>query len=100
MLHPGTWGLGNGTVIKADGSRGTLPLSTAEIVIIGIHLPDCCLTNKTRVGQDPKGLEDLTGLTELQRQAAEAAERMDLERVNSFDNFGASDEAPDEWTAL
>ena len=50
--------------------------------------------------QDPKWLEDLTGLTELQRQAAAAAEHMDLGRMGSLGSLAASDEGSEGWNAL
>lgn len=50
--------------------------------------------------QDPKWLEDLTGLTELQQQAAAAAERMDLDRMESLGSLAASDEGSEGWNAL
>ncbi|KAK9844883.1 hypothetical protein WJX74_008120 [Apatococcus lobatus] len=50
--------------------------------------------------QDPKWLEDLTGLTEVQQQAAAAAERMDLNRVGSLGSLAASDEGSEGWNAL
>ena len=56
--------------------------------------------SKGRILQDPQWLEDLTGLTEVQRQAAAAAERMDLERVGSLGSLAASDEGSEGWNAL